>query len=165
MEERMYGQVNMMYACITVLRALALLDGPQNIWKDYTKFESHLEERMKTEVYTKVNRLLLGTLKTIKFLPIYKTIFFPKVNKEKVVGFILHYLKLINKFSDLEIIEACGRLDTNCFEIKQHGVNLRAMYRIACIISHECMPNTRHTFGPDNSINLYATRNIGKYDP
>ena len=88
-----------------------------------------------------------------------------KVNKEKVVGFILHYLKLINKFSDLEIIEACGRLDTNCFEIKQHGVNLRAMYRIACIISHECMPNTRHTFGPDNSINLYATRNIGKYDP
>ena len=59
MEERMYGQVNMMYACITVLRALALLDGPQNIWKDYTKFESHLEERMKTEVYTKVNRLLI----------------------------------------------------------------------------------------------------------
>ena len=59
MEERMYGQVNMMYACITVLRALALLDGPQNIWKDYTKFESHLEERMKTEVYTKVNKLLM----------------------------------------------------------------------------------------------------------
>ena len=58
MEERMYGQVNMMYACITVLRALALLDGPQNIWKDYTKFESHLEERMKTEVYTKVIMLL-----------------------------------------------------------------------------------------------------------
>ena len=58
MEERMYGQVNMMYACITVLRALALLDGPQNIWKDYTKFESHLEERMKTEVYTKVSTLL-----------------------------------------------------------------------------------------------------------
>ena len=49
-----YGQINMMYACITVLRALALKEGPQNIWKDYTKFESHLEERMKTEVYTKV---------------------------------------------------------------------------------------------------------------
>ena len=49
-----YGQINMMYACITVLRALALKEGPQNIWKDYTKFESHLEERMKTEIYTKV---------------------------------------------------------------------------------------------------------------
>ena len=69
MEERMYGQVNMMYACITVLRALALLDGPQNIWKDYTKFESHLEERMKTEVYTKVN-MLLRPLQVVAFLKV-----------------------------------------------------------------------------------------------
>ena len=45
----------MLYACITVLRALALLDGPKKIWNDYTKFESHLEERLKTEVYTKVS--------------------------------------------------------------------------------------------------------------
>jgi len=41
-------------------------------------------------------------------------------------------------------------------------VNLRAMYRIACIMSHDCKPNTRHTFGPDNSINIYATVNIPK---
>ena len=47
----------MLYACITVLRALALLDGPKKIWNDYTKFESHLEERLKTEVYTKVSLL------------------------------------------------------------------------------------------------------------
>ena len=45
----------MMYACITVLRALALKNGPQKIWNEYTQFESHLEERMKTEVYHKVN--------------------------------------------------------------------------------------------------------------
>ncbi len=44
----------MMYACITVLRALSLMEGPQEVWKDYTKFCSHLGERMKTEVYTKV---------------------------------------------------------------------------------------------------------------
>ena len=54
-----YGQVNMMYACITVLRALALKEGPQTIWNDYTKFESHLEERMKSEVYTKVGRFCI----------------------------------------------------------------------------------------------------------
>ena len=53
-----YGQINMMYACITVLRALALIEGPRNIWNDYTKFESHLEERMKTEVYTKVSKII-----------------------------------------------------------------------------------------------------------
>ena len=128
----------MMYACITVLRALALKEGPSQIWKDYTRFDSHLEQRMKTEVYT-------------------------KVNKEKVVFFIHHYLRLVAKYSDLEILEACGKLDTNCFEIKQGGLNLRAMYRTACIMSHDCRPNTKHTFGPDNSINIYATKNIGKF--
>ena len=104
----------MMYACITVLRALSLKEGPSKVWEDYTRFEfgaareeflgigleydnfrfdSHLEQRMKTEVYT-------------------------KVNKEKVVLFMHHYLRLIAKYSDLEILEACGRLDTNCFEVR-----------------------------------------------
>ena len=55
----------MLYACITVLRALALLDGPKKIWNDYTKFESHLEERLKTEVYTKVSFISFSTF--VKF--------------------------------------------------------------------------------------------------
>lgn len=131
-----FGQINMMYACITVLRALGLKDGSRKIWEDYTKFDSHLEERIKTPVYN-------------------------KVNKEKVVFFILKYLN-IQRYSDLEILEACGKLDTNCFEIKQNGLNLRAMYRTACIMSHNCRPNTRHTFDPDNAINIYSTGRIRK---
>ena len=95
----------------------------------------------------------------------------------QVVFFILKYLN-IQRYSDLEILEACGKLDTNCFEIKQNGLNLRAMYRTACIMSHHCRlpdreyffphcvfccrPNTRHTFDPDNSINIYSTRRIKK---
>ncbi len=54
MQVEAFGQYNMMYACITVLRALALQDGPCKVWQDYTDFDSHLEQRMKTEVYTKV---------------------------------------------------------------------------------------------------------------
>ena len=34
-----YGQYNMMYACITVLRALSLKEGPSKVWEDYTRFE------------------------------------------------------------------------------------------------------------------------------
>ena len=49
-----FGQVNMMYSCIAVLRALALKNGPQKIFQEYTQFESHLNERMKTEIYNKV---------------------------------------------------------------------------------------------------------------
>merc|ERR1711892_210123 len=131
-----FDQINMMYACITILRALALVDGPGKIWEDYTKFDSHLQERIKTPVYN-------------------------KVNKEKVVFFIHQYLN-IQRYSDLEILEACGKLDTNCFEIKQNGLNLRAMYRTACIMSHHCKPNTRHTFDPDHAINIYSTQQIKK---
>ena len=32
-----FGQINMMYACITVLRALGLKEGPRKIWEDYTR--------------------------------------------------------------------------------------------------------------------------------
>ena len=32
-----FDQINMMYACITVLRALGLKEGPRKIWEDYTK--------------------------------------------------------------------------------------------------------------------------------
>ena len=41
--------------------------------------------------------------------------------------------------------------------------NLRAMYRICSILSHDCKPNTKHTFDPDYGVNLFATVPIGKY--
>lgn len=55
----MFGQINMMYSCITVLRALSLREGSQKIWTEYTKLESHLQERMGTPVYTKVNAFFM----------------------------------------------------------------------------------------------------------
>ena len=39
--------------------------------------------------------------------------------------------------------------------------NLRAMYRLASILSHDCTPNTKHTFDPDYGVNIYATVPIG----
>ena len=58
----------MMYACITVLRALALREGSAKVWKEYTKFESHLQDRMETPVYTKVSNydLFIITLNLIR---------------------------------------------------------------------------------------------------
>ena len=47
----------MMYSVITVLRALALREGSEKIWKEYTKFDSHLAERMPTPIYSKVNKV------------------------------------------------------------------------------------------------------------
>merc|ERR1712107_139755 len=44
----------------------------------------------------------------------------------------------------------------------EHFGQINMMYRTACIMSHHCRPNTRHTFDPDNSINIYSTRRIKK---
>jgi len=76
-------------------------------------------------------------------------------------------VKLLSHYSDLEILEACGKLDTNCFELRVKGPdgenrNLRAMYRICSILSHDCKPNTKHTFDPDYGVNLFATVPIAK---
>ena len=82
---------------------------------------------MKTPVYNKVNK------EKVRFWSNSQS----KIFSNQVVFFILQYLN-IQRYSDLEILEACGKLDTNCFEIKQNGLNLRAMYRTACIMSHNC---------------------------
>ena len=86
---------------------------------------------MKTPVYNKVNKEKVGLCCCPWSLNITYIVF------DQVVFFILQYLN-IQRYSDLEILEACGKLDTNCFEIKQNGLNLRAMYRTACIMSHNC---------------------------
>ena len=82
---------------------------------------------MKTPVYNKVNKEKVGFWSNSQ----------SQIFSNQVVFFILQYLN-IQRYSDLEILEACGKLDTNCFEIKQNGLNLRAMYRTACIMSHNC---------------------------
>ena len=86
---------------------------------------------MKTPVYNKVNKEKVGLCYCLWSVNISYIVF------DQVVFFILQYLN-IQRYSDLEILEACGKLDTNCFEIKQNGLNLRAMYRTACIMSHNC---------------------------
>ena len=59
-----------------------------------------------------------------------KTEVYTKVNKEKVVLFMHHYLRLLAKYSDLEILEACGRLDTNCFEVRHIHFSTKILHTI-----------------------------------
>ena len=71
----------MMYSVITVLRALALREGSEKIWKEYTKFDSHLAERMPTPIYSKVCKLMSVWLWNFKDLlgPKMQD-FFPRIN-------------------------------------------------------------------------------------
>ena len=67
-----YGQYNMMYACITVLRALSLKEGPSKVWEDYTRFEFEFgAARRQFAVYAKSlhmfdwNMIIAGLTRTL----------------------------------------------------------------------------------------------------
>lgn len=51
----------------------------------------------------------------------------------------------LTEFSEDEIHNVCGVLEVNCFEIGQHGINIRGLYPTAFLMSHDCVPNTNHT--------------------
>lgn len=50
----------------------------------------------------------------------------------------------LTEFSEDEIHNICGLLEVNCFEIGQHGINIRGLYPTAFLMSHDCVPNTNH---------------------
>ena len=38
--------------------------------------------------------------------------------------------------------QACAILEVNAFEVNQDGVNARSIYSTACLMAHDCVPNT-----------------------
>ena len=47
-------------------------------------------------------------------------------------------------------------------QIRQSGLNLRAMYRTACLMSHDCTPNTKHTFRTGRATELNKSEGVGR---
>lgn len=84
--------------------------------------------------------------------PIYQVL---KVN---LVTYIRNILGL-KQFDERLILRTAAMLDTNCFEIRPHQKNtkLRAVYPMAAMISHDCVPNTRHVFDENLQMSVLAT--------
>lgn len=72
----------------------------------------------------------------------------------------------LTEFSEEEIHDVCGILEVNCFEIGQHGINIRGLYPTAFLMSHDCVPNTNHTDdAKDYRLTVRASTNITMNHP
>lgn len=103
----------------------------------FMSLEDHLEERINSPIY--------------------------QVLKVNLVMYIRDILGL-KQFDEQLILKIAAILDTNCFEIRPHQKNtkLRAVYPMAAMISHDCVPNTRHVFDENMQMSVLATGRINK---
>lgn len=127
------------YCVILPLRCMLLKQSSKMNFDKFMSLESHLEQRKETPLY--------------------------KVLTANLVTFIQTILNL-TEWSDNDILGITARLDTNCFDVRQTvgGRKARAIYAQAAMISHDCVPNVRHTFDDQMNIIFLAKTNIAKGD-
>lgn len=58
---------------------------------------------------------------------------------------------LINQEDENELQRACGILEVNAFEVsdEDEGINARAVFGSACLMAHDCVPNTACYVNPN----------------
>lgn len=98
---------------------------------------SHLEQRSKTKLYEAL-----------------------KIN---LVPFIRNFLK-ITEYSEMEILNIAGILDTNCFDINLPSKQIRArgIYPLTAMMAHDCVPNTKHFVSESFEMKVIACKLIKK---
>ena len=73
------------------------------------------------------------------------------VDRMSVVDPILTRWGLAGCVSEEELQTACGILEVNAFEVcdeEEGGVNARAVYPAACLMAHDCVPNSACSVDP-----------------
>ncbi|XP_055373089.1 SET domain-containing protein SmydA-8 [Condylostylus longicornis] len=125
------------YCTILPLRCIMMKKLNPNGYKQFTSLQDHLEERINTPLY--------------------------KILKSNLVTFVKTILNLQDS-DENEILKTAAILDTNSFEIRQpkNNIKIRALYPSSAMISHDCVPNTKHIFDDDLNIIFLATVDIPK---
>ncbi|RZB39816.1 zf-MYND and/or SET domain containing protein [Asbolus verrucosus] len=127
------------YSCIAPLRALLLKVKEPSKFETLIKCQSHLQEHLATQVY--------------------------QVLRRNLIPFFVNVLKFDT--NEKEIMNICSIFDTNCFEVRDTKglVNVRGLYPVVSLLSHDCKHNTKHAFyGDDFQLVLTATIPIKKGD-
>ncbi|XP_058126992.1 SET domain-containing protein SmydA-8-like [Anopheles ziemanni] len=121
------------YCVIVPLRVLLLERTAPEKYAEIERFESHLEQRLASPLY--------GVLRS------------------NLVPFVRSVLGL-RQYSEDMILKVSAILDTNCYEIRQPLVKVRALYPLGAMLSHDCVPNTKHYFDDRLGMVLVATIDI-----
>ena len=86
------------------------------------------------------------------------------VDRITVVNVIRHQWHLAHLYEDDEIQEMCGILEVNAFAVEAEiqGVDARAIYSTACLMAHDCLPNTTCIINDCHRMSVKASMPIGK---
>ncbi|CAH2044084.1 unnamed protein product, partial [Iphiclides podalirius] len=125
------------YCVIAPLRVLLMKETDPKQFENIMSLESHLDDRMQTQLYT--------------------------VLKTNLVSFVRNVIGL--SFKDETILQVASIFDTNSFDVRSPDGKrrLRAIYVTASMMNHNCRSNTRHVFlGDDHTMVLIATVPIAK---
>lgn len=98
-------------------------------FRAFFQLQDHLKEHLKTPIYSILKSNLITFCKTILAL---------------------------DEFDEQTILKTASILDTNSYELRfgDGRGKIRAVYPIAAMMSHDCVPNTYHVF--DDSMEIIA---------
>ncbi|XP_031638498.1 SET and MYND domain-containing protein DDB_G0273589 [Contarinia nasturtii] len=127
------------YCAILPLRCLLQKKNNDKEFAKFYELEDHLKERIKTPIYSVLKSNLITFFKTILSL---------------------------DEFDEMTILKTAAILDTNAFEVRLVNGNskIRAIYATTAMMSHDCVPNSYHSFDENMQIFIRAAIDIKKGD-
>lgn len=104
-------------------------------FQKFYRLQDHLKERINTPMYSVLKSNLITFFKTILSL---------------------------EEFDELTILKTAAILDTNAFEIRSANgrSKLRAIYAETAMMSHDCVPNSYHSFDANMQIAIRAASKL-----
>ncbi|XP_023316934.1 protein msta-like [Trichogramma pretiosum] len=123
---------------LLALRCLMMRNKQPKRWRQLMKLSSHLESRGPgSEAHEET---------------------------QKAIEYLRPFLQIDSELEKL-LPQVCGIIDVNGLETNPPDGSM-AIYEAACLLEHDCLPNTRLTFDPDTRgvprINVIAVRDIKK---
>lgn len=125
------------YCVIVPLRVVLLKKSNPKAHKCIMELVSHLDHRIKTKLYQAL-----------------------QVN---LVPFFRDFLKF-SEYTETDILNIAGILDTNCFDIILPSKHIRArgIYPMTAMMAHDCVPNTKHFVDSNLEMKVVACCAIKK---
>lgn len=117
------------HMCTLVRKTYRFFNLVLHRFRAFFQLQDHLKEHLKTPIYSILKSNLITFFKTILAL---------------------------DDFDEQTILRTSSILDTNSYELRfgDGRGKIRAVYPIAAMMSHDCVPNTYHVF--DDSMEIIA---------
>lgn len=122
----------------------------------FMKLEDHLAEQINTPIYQVLKNNLVTFIRNI----LGKRI----IQNSKGKSLYIYVNIGLQQFDATIILRTASILDTNTFEIRpfNKGSKVRAIFPEAAMLSHDCVPNTRHVFDENMQIQIISTGKFKK---